>query len=261
MGEVAARIKLHGQGEVLRGLLPLSLPVVRQTHAFVCQRQVRIQAQRFLEQRAGLGRALHVQVKVSAPRGGFGRRQHTSDVVFLRDLSPHFYQGIVEAGLAHVRLEVLLEPFQVPEGLPGCLQRVDVVLQQANIIRQGRRLAHLLIEHQIVRQCPGFGIEDRRLIRFVVIGRAMVHLEQHLEGEQLVFPEQPHAGFTGQSQFQLFFPNGGIAIELRKPFIEPHWNAAGVEVLEDVHIFVINDVERIFPFSVEPQRNVMLFLA
>jgi hypothetical protein len=65
-------------------------------------------------------------------------------------------------------------------------------------------------------------------------------------------PEINRAGFD------FFVSQRGVAEELSQPFVEPDRQAPEIQAQKSMRVFMVESVEWILPFGIQPQKDVIL---
>ena len=107
---------------------------------------------------------------------------------------------------------------------------------------------------------PGFRVENGSTIRFVVIRRVVIDLQQRFNWNDLTLVQQVQVSRIDRAGLDLLVSQSRVSKEFRKSFVQPDWQVAEVQTQQCVRIFMVEGVKRIISFRIDAQNDIVLVL-
>src|SRR5712664_3588124 len=108
---------------------------------------------------------------------------------------------------------------------------------------------------------PRFSIENGGPVLFVVVGRVVANLQESFDRNQLALIEQVQVPGINRAGLDFLVSQRGVPEELGEPFIEPDRQASEIQSQQGMSVFMVQSVEWILPFRVQPQEDVIFVLS
>ena len=129
----------------------------------------------------------------------------------------------VESVLAGVRIHRRGEIFQIAESFLGGGDRIAGGVQIVEKMFKEFALARFRIHHQVMRDRPGFRIEHRGVVGFVIIMGRLRGGKEGVDGDEAFALESLQMVGSDAADLDLFVFDDGICVEFRQTFVEPNW--------------------------------------
>src|SRR5215467_1967918 len=112
---------------------------------------------------------------------------------------------------------------------------------------------------QVVRQGPGFRVENRALVILAVIGRMLIYGQQSTQGQKRVVFKNVLSIGVALSEADFVVEDLGVLVELGDAFGEPDGHPLVGAAKDEVRVFVIDGRVRMRAGSVQQNENVIFF--
>ncbi len=225
------------------------------------QGEVRVRLKRLTGGGARLFQALRLNVEERFLRLHFTRGEAAAGVIFRVGMNRGRYAGEIKSLLPGVGFHGGGEFLQIAEDFCGGVQLVTAGIPRRKKSGKELPLACAGIRQQVVNNGPGFRVEDRGAILFVVIGRIRAGLHQRVHGNQAGGLQHLQVIRRNFTDFNFLVVNGGVGEIFGEAFAEPDGKSPKVQVHDGVRVFVVDDFVGIVGFDVGANRDVVAGLA
>src|SRR3990172_994820 len=159
----------------------------------------------------------------------------------------------VKAPAPHVFSELLPQSVEVPESLPGCLNRVRSASEARHI---GRELAApALVRLEKMRERPGLRVEESHRLLSTVVGRLVSGSEEGLERKRSLALQKGQVVVIRTPHEDLFvsYVDGGPVV--RETLVQPARKKTDVPASEGVEVLVVGGPEAEVSPQVETEEE------
>jgi hypothetical protein len=209
------------------------------------------------EEGLGVLGALVVDEEVGTDGIRLGRRESLDlkggDICGEAGVHPEGIEGV----LLNVALERDLKLVEVAEGVLGGGEGIFTFDEALGVVGDTPGVLLAVGDFEVVGEGPGFGVEDRTLLLFVVVGRRVIDQEESLERDHAVLTEIEDVVLGGLAENDVFVMDVGVLKELGEAFVEPERQLGGL-AQHVVGVLVVDGEEGMRTVGVETEKDVVL---
>jgi len=257
VSEVAVGVELDGFAVPLASGGDVVFAEFEVAHGFVGESVVGIVAQDVGEEGLGVFGALVVDEEVGADGVGLGRRESLDlkgcDVCGEARVHPEGIEGV----LLNVALKRDLKLVEIAEGVLGGGDGIFSFDEEPGVVGDAVGVLLAVGDFEVVGEGPRFGVEDRALLLFVVVGRGVIDEEEGLEGDHSVLTEIENVVLGCLAENDVFVVDVGVLKELGEALVEPEGQPSGL-AQHVVGVLVVDSEEGMRTVGVEAEKDIVL---